>query len=199
MLDALFAAPLLPFTVPALLALVLWLVASFGLVSFDGDADFDLDLDVEADAPFLSWLGLGTVPAFLLVTLFLFAFGWSGIGLHGLLGGLFGLDGWAATGATLPVALLAGLGTTGVLSRPLGRLFKTEEAAKRKTLVGRTATVSSGTLTDTFGSVTLRTASGPVEVSARVEPGVSLAYGQKVLVYEHDEALNLYFVAPYAE
>ena len=191
MLSALFSPPLLPFTVPALLTLVLWLVAALGAFSFD--ADFDLD----ADAPFLSWLGVGAVPVFLLVTLFLFAFGWSGLLLHGFVAGVTGLEGWAATGTALPLALGAGVGATGLLGRPLGKLFRTEEAASRRTLVGRIGVVSSGEVTEGFGTVTVKTDAGPVEVSARAE--TPIPYGSKVLVFQHDATRDVYSVAPHAD
>lgn len=191
MLSALFSPPLLPFTIPALLAVALWLVTVTGALS--PEADFGLD----ADTPVLAWLGAGAVPGFLVATLFLFAFGWSGLLLARPLAGAFGLEGWAATGAAVPLALLGGAGVTRLLGRPLGSLFRTEEAATRSSLVGRVGVVSSGEVTPAFGTVTVRTPSGPVEISARAD--APLPYGSKVLIFQHDATHDVYAVAPHAD
>lgn len=192
MLDVLFAAPVLLFTVPALLSLALWATASLGLLPLDVDADFDLDTE---DGGSLAFLGLGSVPTILLITLFLFAFGWLGVGVVLILP----LTGWAATGVAIPVALVLALAVTAMVGKPLGKLFRSTPAASSRSLVGKVATVTSGSLTDTFGQVTIRTPSGPIELSARTEPGATLTYGDRVLIYDHDSNSGLYSVAPHVD
>ncbi len=192
MLDVLFAAPVLVFTVPALLPLALWATAGLGLLPLDVDADFDLDAD---DGGSLAFLGLGSVPTILLITLFLFAFGWLGVGAVLMLP----LSGWAATGVAFPIALVLALVVVAMAGKPLGTLFRSAPAASSQSLVGRVAIVTSGSLTDTFGKVTIRTPSGPVELSARAEPGLTLSYGARVLIFDLDPASGLYSVAPHVD
>ncbi len=133
------------------------------------------------------------MPTVLLVTLFLFAFGWLGVGVVLLLP----LTGWMATAVALPIAFVLGLVVTAMAGKPLGKLFRSAPAASSRSLVGKVATVTSGRLTDTFGQVTIRTASGPIELSARADAGTALSYGDRVLIFDHDAASGLYSVAPH--
>ena len=209
LLQTLFEPALLPFTIPLLLALALWGLAVAGLFDFEAfDFDLDLageaDLDLEADTAgggLLQLLGLGTVPLSLVLTLVLFGFGLSGLGIHLLFDAELTALGWSAGAANLlavPGALVLGVGFAAGLSRLLGPVFQTEGRAHgARDMVGQLAVVKTGSISPTFGSVTVKVDGEPIELSARTETEANgLHYGDQVLVIEYDAERGTYLVEP---
>jgi len=149
----------LPFAI-ALGLMVLFLVLQLiGIGDFDFDADIDLDVDIDADldgvmdgdptsaglgGALLTLLGLGRVPVFVWLMVFLLLFALLGLSIQALAADLTGnpLYSWLAAifagGAALPA--------TSVAVRPIGRLLPKDEtsAVGLDSLVGRRAKILTG-------------------------------------------------------
>lgn len=126
-------------------------------LDFDVDADLDADVDLDGDAPDLSevgsatalsrlfgWLNIGRVPVLVLLVLFLFGFGISGLVVQSVVDNNFGglLPGVVAT---LP-ALFIGIFFMKFLGRMIARIVPKEEseAVSEKSFVGRVAVITTG-------------------------------------------------------
>lgn len=187
--DFLTAASNLPFTVALVLMAMLLLLELIGFVAGLGVSDFlaahlpdlaDADgAEVAGDSGalrFMGWLGVGRVPALILLALFLTGFALIGLALQWAAWRLSGalLPGWLAVLPafllTLPWVRLAGLA--------LGRVLPRDETqvASRRGLVGHVATIVIGRAR--YGS--------PAQAKLRDEFGQT----QYVMVepeHEHDE------------
>jgi hypothetical protein len=175
----------------------------------DVDADVDMDADAEADAGsgggLLQLLGFGYVPFTLSLVLLCFSFGWTGLLLSSLFGasvaGVVGGGVAASVVLALPAFLAAGI-VTAPLSRFLAPLFQDYgKATKTYELVGKTGVLTTGSVSETFGSASVRVPGrSPIEVSARVQDSAdaeAIRYGDPVLIYDHDAEKNVYYVTPH--
>ena len=148
---SLFAEYNLPFAI-ALGVMVLFLVLQLiGLGDFDFDADGELDADLDGEVPsigiggaILTLLGLGKVPLFVWLVVFLLGFALIGMSVQAL---AFNLTGSALY--SLLAAVIAGgaaIPVTSALVRPIGRLLPKDEtsAVGLDSLVGRRAKILTG-------------------------------------------------------
>jgi hypothetical protein len=172
----------------------------------DAGADAGMDADAEAGASgggLLQAIGFGLVPFSLLVVLLCFSFGWTGL----LLTSLFGESvaavvgaGFATTGVLAVPAAVASMLVTAPAARLFAPLFRDYgKAVGARELVGKTAVLNTGSVSDSFGAATVRVKGrGRVEISARAdsEDADALSYGDRVLIYDYDPERNVYFVAP---
>lgn len=146
----------LPFAIALGLMLLLTLLQVIGLGDWDFGADFDVDADLNVDGEIadptsagfggalLSLLGLGKVPLFVWLIVFLLLFAVIGMAVQAFASDLTGapLYPWLAAliagGATIPL-------TAGVV-RPIGRIMPQDEttAVGLDSLVGRRAKVTDG-------------------------------------------------------
>ncbi|QZH74412.1 MAG: YqiJ family protein [Erythrobacter sp.] len=141
----------LPFAIAAGAMLLLGLLQVIGLGDFDFLADADVDADGMADptsaglgGALATLLGLGRVPFFVWLMVFLLLFAVIGLGVQGFAEELTGapLYAWLAAviagGASLPF--------TSALVRPLGRIMPQDEtsAVGLDSLVGRRAQITEG-------------------------------------------------------
>lgn len=147
---SLFADYNLPFAIAMGLMFLLVLLQAIGLGDFDFDADLDFDGDVgdPTAAGFggalTSLLGLGKVPLFVWLIVFLLLFATLGMSIQALAADLTGspLYAWLAAvfsaGGSIPA--------TALLVRPIGRLMPQDEttAVGLDALVGRRGTVTTG-------------------------------------------------------
>jgi len=179
---SLFADYNLPFAIAAGVMLVLGLLQVIGLGDFDFGADVDVDADTAMVDPtsaglggaITTLLGLGRVPFFVWLMVFLLAFAVIGLGVQGFAQDLTGapLYAWLAAliagGASLPV--------TAALVRPLGRIMPQDEtsAVTLDSLVGRRAQITEGR------------AARNSPARARVRDRFSLAH--YVMVEPHEDA-----------
>lgn len=117
----------MPFMVALALLVLLALAQLIGLGDAHGDTDFDADGggDVGIGAGLASLLGLGRLPLMAWLSIALAAFGLIGLAIQNLADGLIGhaLPALPASG----LALLGALPATGLLARPLGRLWPRDE------------------------------------------------------------------------
>lgn len=180
-------------------------------VDIDVDADVDADLDLDADADvnggsffgsgfansLFGFIGVGKVPATVVVSMVVFMVGVAGLLLNALLAAVgVPVDGLAAILMTAPLALLGGTVAAGYTLKPLHALAPEEKPlAKSTDIVGLTGVVVTGRVDEGFGQVRVRSESGDdITVSARSLDGRKFEYGQKVYVSEHQADKNLYFV-----
>lgn len=157
MFEFLTAASNLPFAVALALMALLLAVELIGFVAGLGISDFlagHLPEFAEADGAevasdsvalrFMGWLGIGRVPALIVLALFLSGFGVLGLALQAVVVG--------STGALLPaliaapIALLLALPFVRLSSLALGRVLPRDETqvASRRSLVGHVATIVIG-------------------------------------------------------
>lgn len=146
----------LPFAIALGLMALLALLQLIGLGNFDSTPDVDLDVDADVDAQAMdvggagvlgaitTLLGLGRVPLFVWLMVFLLLFSVIGLSVQAFAADLAGapLYSWLAAviagGAALPL--------TSGLVRPLGRIMPRDEtsAVGIDSLVGRRATITTG-------------------------------------------------------
>ncbi|WP_340588043.1 YqiJ family protein [Erythrobacter alti] len=153
---SLFADYNLPFAIALGVMLLLGALQVIGLGDFDFGGDVDFDIDVDADAhiadptsaglggALTTLLGLGKVPFFVWLMVFLFLFALIGMSVQDFAGELTGspLYSWLA-------ALIAGgtsIPVTATLVRPLGRIMPQDEtsAVRLDSLVGKRGMVTDG-------------------------------------------------------
>lgn len=220
---ALFEPHRLLFTLPLLFALFLGSLSVLGLFDLDAldldldlgvDPDLELDADLDADVDpdveagsggVLELLGLGMIPFSLLLIVLCFSFGWLGLALEYLLvsplSAWVGV-GWGVTISIAPVAFVGALGVTAPVARLLHPLFKDYGRAKDvHDLLGQRATLTSGSVSPTFGSASAQLDHGqPVDISVRTtDDDNDLGYGDEVIVFDYDTENDLYYVAPLSE
>lgn len=150
---------------------VVALVLGGSLDLFDADADVDLDLDLDADGDVdvasdagflgalggaLDWLGVGSVPLSILITLWAAGFGLCGLILQSAMQSFSGalLPGWLAVGCAL-FASFPLLKLSGAILRPILPREETEA-------------VSTGTLLGSEGQITVGVARRGRPAEARV-------------------------------
>lgn len=137
-----------PDNVPFVAALVLMLLIGVvealgiggGLAVGEG-----LDGDVNVETPsLLSWINVGRLPLLMLIVVFLFAFGMTGLIGQRLVAGVIGQPG--AWFLAAPLAFAAALPVTRVFGRGVARIMPRDEtsAVSRDSLVGRVAVIVTG-------------------------------------------------------
>jgi len=169
------------------------------------DADLDIDIDVDGpdiDAPdldgiggfhgLLDWLCIGRVPVLILLVMFLFAFGISGLLIQST---VFGLSGWLLPGflASAP-ALAVSLPAVHFAGRGFEKVFPKDETyvVSEASFIGEVATVTLGTAeTGQPAQAKLkdrhdRTHYVQVEPD---EPGERFETGSQVLLVRRDRAV----------
>lgn len=143
----LIAGDNVPFTASLVLMLLIGAVEAIGLGGglAIGEGVDGLDGEVEAGAPsLLSWLNVGQLPLLMLIVVFLFAFGMTGlIGQRIFAAALGGPAPWLLA---VPTAFAAALPTTRVFAAAVARIMPPDEssAVSRESLVGRIAVIVTG-------------------------------------------------------
>lgn len=146
----------LPFAVALGLMVLFFLFQLVGLGDFDFDADIDVDADAGMDADptsagfggaILTLLGLGKVPLFVWLSVFLLLFALLGMSIQA-----FAIELTGGALYSLLAAVFAGgaaLPATAAIVRPIGRLLPKDEtsAVGLDSLVGRRAKIHGGKAT----------------------------------------------------
>ena len=151
---SLFADYNLPFAIALGVMALLTLLQVIGLGDFDFGADVDLDVDVDGEiadptsaglgGAITTLLGLGKVPVFVWLIVYLLLFAVIGMSVQALASDMTGapLFAWLAAlisgGASIPV--------TATVVRPIGALLPKDEttAVGLQSLVGRRGTITTG-------------------------------------------------------
>ncbi|WDD99048.1 OB-fold-containig protein [Thalassomonas actiniarum] len=200
--------PTVIYTVLLAVVVIYWLVGMLGLIDLDfsGDVDVDIDADVDADASvggltgLLLTFGLTGVPFTLVISIIILVCWLISFYLQFYL--LTWLpDGWlyylAATAASF-VVFLVSLPVTAILIRPLKGMFNSVETASSNNLVGKDATIATGSVTETFGQAKVFNDGAEILLDVRCDPQHRLSMGDKVLLIEYQQDSHTYIVAPFS-
>ena len=191
------------------IVVVYWLIGMLGLVDLGlaGDVDLELDLDSDVDVSiggltgFMLTFGLTGVPFTLVISIitlicWLISFylqfyiltwlpdGW----LYYLMGSIVSF-----------IIFILSLPITAVVIRPLKGMFKSVEATLSDHLVGNSATIVTGTVSETFGQARLFNNGAEMLLDVRCDSEHTLKKGDKVLLIEYLTEKYAYIVAPYSE
>lgn len=174
-----------------------------GIDGADGlDADAVHDGGGHADAHhgalsgILASLKLRSAPATVVLSvLVLFAWLFSVLGMQAAAGWFPG-GGSLVRLAVFLLAPLAALPFTSLVVRPLARVFVAHPVAAKQDLVGKVATVRTGTVTDRFGEALLEDGGAGLVVRVRVETGDTLKRGDQVVIVGYDDERQEFTVAP---
>jgi hypothetical protein len=195
------------YNVPFLFALGGCVVfALLQIVGGFGDADGDMDIDADADIDFsgdfmddmLSILGVGRVPMMLIIMTFLGTFGLIGLLLNTInRQTIANFSALSISGALLGSLLLAFF-ITGRISRGIAKLIPDNSAAVSfEQLVGRIGTVSSPSVSTTYGRVQVRDIHGTNHtVYAMLAAGEPIPERSEVALLSYDTARRCYIVKP---
>lgn len=185
------------------IVVVYWIVGLFGLVDLDFSGDLDLDIDTDISVGGLTGLmltfGFTGVPFSLVISIIILVCWLISFYMQFYL--LTWLpDGWlyyvAGAASSLLVFLLA-IPITAIVIRPLKGFFKSVETTSSNKLVGKEATIATGTVSETFGQARLFHDGAEILLDVRCDPKHTLTMGNKVLVIEYSQKNHTYFVAPY--
>ena len=188
---------------------VYWLIGMLGLVDLGlaGDADLELDVDSDVDVSvggltgFMLTFGLTGVPFTLVISIvalicWLISFYLQFYILNWL------PDGWLyylmGSFASFVIFVIS-LPLTAIVIRPLKGMFKSVETTLSDHLVGNSATIVTGTVSETFGQARLFNNGAEMLLDVRCDPEHSLKKGDKVLLIEYLTEKYAYIVAPYSE
>jgi hypothetical protein len=188
---------------------VYWLIGMLGLVDLGlaGDADLELDVGSDVDVSvggltgFMLTFGLTGVPFTLVISIvtlicWLISFYLQFYILNWLPDGwLFYLMGAIASF----IIFVISLPLTAIVIRPLKGMFKSVEATESHHLVGNSATIVTGTVSETFGQARLFNNGAEMLLDVRCDPEHILKKGDKVLLIEYLTEKYAYIVAPYSE
>lgn len=211
--DAALGFPAVLFTIFLVPVVLYWFTVMLGGVDadVDGAADADVDLDAGADGGegamgllggWWQGLGLADVPITMSLSV-LVVFGWF-VALI-VTGMANAAD--VSTGmrlviglVTMALAVVAGALAASVTVRPLARLFVTTEAEGRRSFVGRTCTVRTTRVTESFGQAEATDPSGAtVLLQVRAADNASeadLHYGAAALIVDYDPAAEVFLLCP---
>jgi hypothetical protein len=143
-------------------------------------------------------IGVTAVPFTLFITMLLF-FSWiTSLALTHLLGRHVGLGVSSALvgGAILAGALALGLFLTACAVRPLKPLFRGDRTLSRHDLVGRTATLTTSKVTDTFGMAEYHDGAAGLLVQVRCTEPNTLTRSDRVRISRYDASTDSYDVTP---
>jgi hypothetical protein len=188
---------------------VYWLIGMLGLVDLGlaGDADLELDVDSDVDVSvggltgFMLTFGLTGVPFTLVISIitlicWLISFYLQFYILNWL------PDGWLyylmGSFASFVIFVIS-LPLTAIVIRPLKGMFKSVETTLSDHLVGNSATIVTGTVSETFGQARLFNNGAEMLLDVRCDSEHSLKKGDKVLLIEYLTEKYAYIVAPYSE
>ncbi len=189
------------------IVVIYWLVGMLGLIDLDfaGDADLDIDVDGDVDISvggltgLMLTFGLTGVPFTLVISIIILVCWLISFYLQFYL--LTWLpDGWLyyLVGSISDfIVFLVSLPITAIVIRPLKGMFKSVETATCHHLVGKDATVATGSVSESFGQARLFNDGAEILLDVRCSPEHALIKGDKVLVIEYLQENHAYIVAPY--
>ena len=190
----LYASPALEGAGEALDGLGEGLEGGQGADGADGDADTAAGGWVGAT---LRALGLSGVPLTVSLSLVVLA-GWVATYLGSRFVGAAG----GPLGAELGLAVLAagtavGVGVAAVGVKPLRPVFRTHQAASIRSFVGRECTVTTLSVTESFGQAEIDDGGAGLLVQVRTRrEGTALGRGSKALIFDYDGDDEVFLVVP---
>jgi hypothetical protein len=199
-LNEAFSFPTLIFTVPLIVFMLFWLMAFAGLVDIE-IFDIDVDADNDSDAAVGGWLetlGLDGVPLTVALTLVdIYAFAFTYLARKYLTPLFDGILSATAIGFIVAIfAVLVAIPVASICCKPLRKLFYTHEAVSKKDLDGVTCTVTTQTVTESFGQAA---ADDGMVYSVRANTPNDLCKGSRIILLEYSTEHDSYIVASEAE
>ncbi|MEV4745501.1 hypothetical protein AB0K21_03895 [Streptosporangium sp. NPDC049248] len=183
--DATLSFPTVLFTFLLLVIIAYWVLVVFGVFGFDGDGD--------GSEAFLSGLGLGGVPAALVISL-LVVVAW----FASLVGGTL-FTGTPALVAVLVAALVCAWACTRLIVLPLRRLIPKERVPSRADFVGRACVIRTSRVASDFGQAEVTAPDGSSAlVQVRQTGDDVFAAGSTALIFAYDSPGEFFWVMPYA-
>lgn len=225
-LAAVLSFPTLIFSVLLVLVLLYWCMVLLGaldieILDFDADLDLgDVELDVgdlgvdtevdvgaeaggdadsEAPTGLFEALGLAGVPLTMTLSLVVFLAWALCLVATVAFGDTFG------TGSTLGLLLSTGLALGSVVAsfpvaswmlRPFRGSFVVHQAPRRRSLLGRTCTIATLSVTGTHGQAEIEDGGAGLLLQVRCPRENDLEKGSEAVLYEYDEGLEAFLVAP---
>lgn len=204
----------LAYTILLGLVVFYWLTVLVGALDIEFlDIDLDLDMDGDADVEFemddmegmqagggtsflhnlLGYLHIGVVPITIVISV-LSLFAWAtAIVTH------YALKVTEETAMLLlviPVLLVAMLLTRFSIAPlvPTFKKMKNREGIAYESLIGKSCTIISGKVTETFGQAEIETGASPITLNVQINSGPDLKRGDEVVIVEKIEDQGVYVV-----
>jgi hypothetical protein len=145
----------------------------------------------------LSALGLRKAPVTVVFSLIVF-FAWALtiIGSTYLGAPLARLPGWLGNTLLVVAALVLAMLAASLASRPLGRVFVTHQAPSRRTLVGRTCVITTGSVSGEFGQASVEDGMAGMVVQVRCDRENPLKRGDRARLVAYDAKREAFLVEP---
>lgn len=193
-LQALIQMPTAIFSLLLAFVVAYWLLVIVGALDLDV-SDLDVDLsDASGTADSLAALGLKDVPLPVWLSVFVLV-GWmlTILGVHFLTSGPVGA--WAV----FAVAAVLGVVSASAASRPLAPLFKSHPAVEHRALVGRTCTITTLRVDETFGQALVDDGAAGLLVQVRCQEPGELERGSQALIFDYDPDEGFFHVARFED
>lgn len=197
-----FSAPTIYFSLPFIFLMLFWVLTVAGFADFEM-LDFltDVDTDADSDGAQSSWLeslGLDGVPLTVVITLIdIYALALTYMARKYIMPLFDGI--LSATAVGLLVALFAiiiALPIAAISIKPLRRFFYTHEGVSKNDLVGTICTVTTQTVTTSFGQAT--TDQGMI-LSVRAPEPNTITKGTRIALIEFNRDQDTYSVVTESE
>lgn len=201
LLRELFSFPLIVYTFPLLLIIPFWLITALGVVDIEvldfGDSDVEADVDSGAGG-WLNTLGLDGVPFTVALTFIdVYALAFTYVGKQFFNSFLDPILTATAAGAAVALfALVLAVPVSAICIKPLKRFFRTHEGVKKDSLIGTICTVTTGSVTDSFGQAT--TQDGMV-LTVRATMPNDIGKGAEVVLLDYQTEQDCYLVVTHEE
>lgn len=199
-LNEVFSFPLIIFTIPLIIFMLFWLLAFAGLVDIE---IFDIEVDADSDAEvagggWLETFGLNGVPLTVALTLVdIYAFAFTYLARKYLTPLFDGILSATAIGFVIAMfAVIVAIPVAAICCKPLRKVFHTHEAVSKKDLNGVICTVTTQTVTESFGQAT---ADDGMVYTVRANTPNDLCNGSRIVLLEYSKEHDSYIVASEAE
>lgn len=192
--EYLFSLPMVVFTIPAILILVIWAFSLIGMLdpelldSFTGG-----ESEAEADNGFLAKLGLDGVPLTVALTFIdVFGLALTYLARKYLMPLLDGMLTATAMGLLIAaVALIIAIPIAALCIKPLKPYLETQEGERKDELMGTFCIVKTSTVTESFGQAE---GENGMIFSIRAKQPNSIKQGDRVALLEYDSVADTYSV-----
>lgn len=198
-LNEVFSFPTIIFTILLIVLMLFWLMAFAGLMDIEiFDINVDADSDADAAGGWLESLGLDGVPLVVVLTLVdIYAFAFTYLARKYLTALLDGLLTATAIGFVVAIfAVVVAIPIAAICCKPLRKVFHTHQAVAKTDLDGLICTVTTETVTETFGQAT---ADDGMVYSVRANTPNDLCKGSRIVLLEYSMEHDSYIVASEVE
>jgi hypothetical protein len=197
-LNTFFSAPTIYFSIPFIFLMFFWVLTVAGLADFEM-LDFLTDADSDSgQSAWLEKLGLGGIPLTVVITIIdIYALALTYMARKYIMPLFDGILSATAIGLLVAVcAIIIALPIAALTSKPLRRFFYTHQGIKKTDLVGTICTVTTQTVTETFGQA--RTEDGMI-LSVRASLPNNIGKGSRIALIEFNSSHDTYSVVTETE